>query len=137
MLQQEGFTPFITPDLARQEILFGTGFNPRGDSTQIYSIANSDLSLIATAEITLGGLLSGETLEAERLPLLYAGVSHCFRTEAGSAGRESRGLYRVHQFSKVEMFAFTLPEQSNAMHDRLLKIEENIFQELEVPYRVL
>jgi seryl-tRNA synthetase len=137
VLQKEGFTPFITPDLARQEILDGIGFNPRGASTQIYSIAGSELSLIATAEITLGGLLAGEILEEEQLPLLYAGISHCFRTEAGSAGRESRGLYRVHQFSKVEMFAFTRPEDSDAMHERLLAIEERIFQELEVPYRVV
>jgi seryl-tRNA synthetase len=137
LLQQEGFTPFITPDLARQEILFGTGFNPRGDSTQIYNIEGTDLSLVATAEITLGGLLSGEVIEAEKLPVLYAGVSHCFRTEAGSAGRESRGLYRVHQFSKVEMFAFTLPEESDAMHQRILGVEERIYRELGVPYRVL
>jgi seryl-tRNA synthetase len=137
LLIEEGFTPFITPDLARREILDGIGFNPRGDSTQIYSIAGSDLSLIATAEITLGGLLAGEILEEDRLPLLYAGISHCFRTEAGSAGRESRGLYRVHQFSKAEMFAFTRPEESDAMHARLLAIEERIFQELEVPFRVL
>jgi seryl-tRNA synthetase len=137
LLRAEGFTPFITPDVARQEILDGIGFNPRGESTQIYNIADSDLSLIATAEITLGGLLAGEILEEDQLPLLYAGISHCFRTEAGSAGRESRGLYRVHQFSKVEMFAFTRPEESDAMHARLLAIEERIFQELEVPFRVL
>ncbi len=137
ILQQEGFTPFITPDVARQEILFGTGFNPRGESTQIYNIEGTDLSLVATAEITLGGLLSGEVIDAERLPLLYAGVSHCFRTEAGSAGRESRGLYRVHQFTKAEMFAFTLPEQSDAMHERLLAIEERIYRELDIPYRVV
>ena len=137
LLREEGFTPFITPDLARQDILRGTGFNPRGESTQIYSIQDSDLSLVATAEITLAGLLAGEIIEAERLPLLYAGVSHCFRTEAGSAGRESRGLYRVHQFTKVEMFAFCVPEQSEALHQRLLAIEERIFQRLEIPYRVV
>ena len=134
---EEGFTLFTTPDMARRSILDGIGFNPRGESTQIYNIENSDLSLIATAEITLGGLLSGEVLEAEKLPLLYAGLSHCFRTEAGSAGRESRGLYRVHQFTKVEMFAFTRPEDSEAMHDRLRKIEERIFKELEIPFRVV
>ncbi len=136
LLQEEGFTLFTTPDLARREILDGIGFNPRGESTQIYSIENSDLSLVATAEITLGGLLAGMTLEAEQLPLLYAGVSHCFRTEAGSAGRESRGLYRVHQFTKVEMFAFTRPEQSAEMHERFVSIEEKIYQQLEVPYQV-
>jgi seryl-tRNA synthetase len=137
LLRKEGFTVFITPDLARREILAGTGYNPRGESTQIYSIENSDLSLVATAEITLGGLLAGETLEAERLPLLYAGVSHCFRTEAGSAGRESRGLYRVHQFTKVEMFAFTRPEESEAAHERIVAVEEKIYRELGIPYRVV
>lgn len=137
ILQEEGFTMFITPDLARQKILHGIGFNPRGESTQIYNIENSDLSLIATAEITLGGLLSGEVLDAEKLPILWAGISHCFRTEAGSAGRESRGLYRVHQFSKVEMFAFTRPEDSEAMHERFVGIEEKIYQALEIPYRVV
>ena len=136
-LRAEGFTLFQTPDLARREILDGIGFNPRGESTQIYNIADSDLSLVATAEITLGGLLAGQIIPAERLPLCYAGVSHCFRTEAGSAGRESRGLYRVHQFTKVEMFAFTTPEQSEAMHERILGIEEAIYQELNLPYRVM
>lgn len=137
ILQEEGFTLFTTPDLARQEILSGIGFNPRGESTQIYNIEDSDLSLVATAEITLGGLLAGETLDAEQLPLLMAGISHCFRTEAGSAGRESRGLYRVHQFTKAEMFAFTLPEQSEAMHQRFVDIEERIYRTLEIPYRVV
>lgn len=137
VLRREGFTIFATPDLARREILAGTGYNPRGESTQIYSIENSDLSLVATAEITLGGLLAGETLEAEHLPLLYGGVSHCFRTEAGAAGRESRGLYRVHQFTKVEMFAFCHPDESDAIHHRIVGIEEKIYQELGVPYRVV
>ena len=137
LLQEEGFTPFITPDLARQDILDGIGFNPRGESTQIYSIAGSDLSLVATAEITLGGLLAGTVQDAEELPLLYAGLSHCFRTEAGSAGRESRGLYRVHQFTKVEMFAYARPEESEAMHQRFLEIEERIYRELGVPYQVV
>jgi seryl-tRNA synthetase len=137
LLRREGFTLFATPDLARREILAGTGYNPRGESTQIYSIENTDLSLVATAEITLGGLLAGETLEAGRLPLLYGGVSHCFRTEAGAAGRESRGLYRVHQFTKVEMFAFCHPDDSEAIHQRIVGIEEKIYQELGVPYRVV
>ncbi len=137
LLREEGFTIFMTPDLARQSILQGIGFNPRGDSTQIYSVENSDLSLIATAEITLGGLLADQILPEEKLPLLYAGFSHCFRTEAGAAGRESRGLYRVHQFSKIEMFAFTHPEQSEAMHEKMREIEERIYQDLGIPYRVL
>ena len=137
ILQEEGFTLLITPDLARREILDGIGFNPRGESTQIYNIENSDLSLVATAEITLGGLLAGTTLDAEQVPLLMAGMSHCFRTEAGSAGRESRGLYRVHQFTKVEMFAFVRPEESESMHERFVAIEERIYQELGVPYQVM
>lgn len=137
ILQEEGFTPFITPDLARQEILDGTGYNPRGQETQIYSIANSDLCLIATSEITLGGRLAHALFQEEELPILHAGVSHCFRTEAGAAGRESRGLYRVHQFSKVEMFIFAHPEQSEAMHQKMLAIEERIYQELDIPYRVV
>jgi len=113
LLMGEGFTPMTTPDLARNEILEGVGFNPRGEETQIYSIENTDLSLVGTAEITLGGMLSGQTIDAEDLPMKYCGISHCFRTEAGAAGRASRGLYRVHQFTKIEMFAFTLPEQSD------------------------
>ncbi|MBI3993382.1 MAG: serine--tRNA ligase [Candidatus Lambdaproteobacteria bacterium] len=137
VLQEHGFTLYTTPDVARQDILSGIGFNPRGESTQIYNIENSDLSLVATAEITLGGLLAGDILDAEQLPMLCGGISHCFRTEAGSAGRESRGLYRVHQFTKIEMFAFTRPEESEAMHQRFVDIEEEIYQRLEVPYRVV
>lgn len=133
----EGFTPYVTPDLARAEILEGIGFNPRGEETQIYSIANSDLCLVGTAEITLGGLYADTILEEEQLPVLMAGISHCFRTEAGAAGRESKGLYRVHQFTKLEMFAITRPEDSDAMHERLLAIEERIYQGLELPYRVV
>ncbi len=136
-LIKEGFTPVITPDLAREQILAGIGFNPRGEETQIYSVANTDLCLIATAEITLGGMLSDAILEEAKLPLKLAGVSHCFRTEAGAAGRESKGLYRVHQFTKVEMFAFTSPEESEKVHDKFLSLEEKLFQGLGVPYRVL
>ncbi|NLF08691.1 MAG: serine--tRNA ligase [Pirellulaceae bacterium] len=136
-LLHEGFTPVTTPDLARNDVLSGIGFIPRGPETQIYSIENSDLSLIATAEITLGGMLAGQTLEAESLPKLFCGISHCFRTEAGAHGRATRGLYRVHQFTKIEMFAFTLPEQSEAMLDRLRDIECRLFDGLEIPYRVV
>lgn len=136
-LTDEGFTPIITPDLAREEILSGTGFTPRGEETQIYSVENTDLCLIATAEITLAGTHADEILDASELPILYAGLSHCFRTEAGAGGRATRGLYRVHQFTKVEMFAFCLPEESEALHQRFLATEEKIFQGLEVPYRVL
>lgn len=137
LLIEEGFTPTITPDLARGEILQGVGFIPRGPETQIYSIENFDLNLVATAEITLGGMYSGVTLDAEDLPLKICGISHCFRTEAGAAGRASRGLYRVHQFTKVEMFAFTLPDQSEDMHNYFCDLECKIFDGLGLPYRVI
>lgn len=136
-LRAVGFSPVMTPDLAKASILDGIGFNPRGAETQIYSIENTDLCLIATAEITLGGMLSDEIIDAKDLPLKYVGVSHCFRTEAGAAGRESKGLYRVHQFTKIEMFAFTTPEGSEAMHDEFLGLEERLFQGLGIPYRVV
>jgi seryl-tRNA synthetase len=137
ILMGRGYQPTITPDLARDEMLVGTGFIPRGPETQIYSVEDSDLSLIATAEITLAGSLADEILQENELPIRLAGLSHCFRTEAGSHGRASRGLYRVHQFTKVEMFAFTTPEQSDAMHAEMLEIEEQIFQGLGLPYRVV
>ena len=138
-LVKEGFTPVITPDLARNSILEGIGFTPRGHETQIYSVENTDLSLVGTAEITLGGMHADEILETSKLPLKYVGLSHCFRTEAGAAGRASKGLYRVHQFTKIEMFAFTEGDLavSGAMHLELLRIEEEIFQALGLPYRVL
>jgi seryl-tRNA synthetase len=123
--------------LARNEILEGIGFIPRGPETQIYSIENTDMSLVATAEITLGGMLAGQVLDAETLPKKYCGLSHCFRTEAGAHGRESRGLYRVHQFTKIEMFAFTLPEDSEKTLDELRGLECRLFDGLGVPYRVV
>jgi seryl-tRNA synthetase len=137
LLIAEGFTPTITPDLARNEILQGTGYIPRGPETQIYSIADSDLSLVATAEITLGGLLSDTILEAEQLPIKVCGISHCYRTEAGAGGRAARGLYRVHQFTKVEMFAFTLPDASDAMLDYFCELECKLFDGLGIAYRVV
>lgn len=137
MLVKEGFVPTITPDMARTEILHGVGFIPRGPETQIYSIENTDLNLVATAEITLGGMYAGKTLEAESLPQLFCGISHCYRTEAGAAGRASRGLYRVHQFTKVEMFAFTLPEDSEATLNKFRDLECKIFDGLKIPYRVV
>jgi seryl-tRNA synthetase len=135
----KGFKPITTPDLARNSILEGIGFTPRGPETQVYSVENSDLSLIGTAEVTLGGMHTDEILDEAALPLKYVGLSHCFRTEAGAAGRASKGLYRVHQFTKVEMFAFTAgtPEASGAVHQEILAIEEEIFTELDIPYRVL
>ena len=137
VLLGEGFTLTTTPDLARNEVLEGIGFIPRGPETQIYSIEDSDLSLVATAEITLGGLLSGQILDEEKLPVKVCGVSHCFRTEAGAHGRATKGLFRVHQFTKVEMFAFTLPEQSDAVLESIRGIECRIFDGLGIPYRVI
>ncbi len=136
-LIDRGFTPIVTPDLARNSILEGIGFTPRGVETQVYSIEDSDLSLVGTAEITLGGMHADDVLDEAALPIKYVGLSHCFRTEAGAAGRASRGLYRVHQFTKVEMFAFGTPESSGAIHAEMLAIEEDIFQSLDIPYRVL
>src|ERR671917_1546353 len=137
ILMERGYEPTVTPDLARDEALVGTGFIPRGPETQIYSVEDSDLSMIATAEITLAGQHTDEILDEAQLPLRYAGLSHCFRTEAGSHGRASRGLYRVHQFTKVEMFAFTTPEGSEAIHDEMVEVEERIFRGLGLPYRVV
>jgi seryl-tRNA synthetase len=137
ILTERGYQPTITPDLARDQMLVGTGFIPRGPETQIYSVEDSDLSLIATAEIPLAGQHAEEIIEERELPLRYAGLSHCFRTEAGSHGRASRGLYRVHQFTKVEMFAFTTPDQSDDIHNEMVEIEERIFQGLGLPYRVV
>lgn len=136
-LVSRGFVPVITPDLAQTSILQGIGFIPRGPETQIYSVENTELNLIATAEITLGGMLADQVIEAEELPLKMVGVSHCFRTEAGAAGRASKGLYRVHQFTKIEMFAFTLPDQSSTIHEELRQLECELFDGLEIPYRVV
>jgi seryl-tRNA synthetase len=136
-LVAEGYTPIITPDLARTEVLEGIGFIPRGPEAQIYAVENTDLCLIATAEITLGGMHKDQILDELQLPIKYVGLSHCFRTEAGAPGRDTRGLYRVHQFTKVEMFAFTTPDQSEDVHRELLAIEEKIFQGLGLPYQVI
>jgi len=136
-LIREGFTPMITPDLARGDVLKGIGFIPRGPETQIYSVENHDLNLVATAEITLGGLYAGQIVDADDLPIKLCGISHCFRTEAGAAGRASRGLYRVHQFTKVEMFGFTKPDQSDDMLKYFCNLECDIFDGLGIPYRVL
>jgi len=133
----EGFAPTSTPDLARNDVLEGVGYIPRGPETQIYSVENSDLSLVATAEITLGGMMAGQIVDAEDLPIKLCGISHCFRTEAGAHGRATRGLYRVHQFTKVEMFAFTLPDDSEAMLARLRDLECKLFDGLGIPYRVV
>ncbi len=136
-LVEKGFVPFATPDLAKDEILFGTGYNPRGPEQQIYSIENTDLSLVATAEIPMGGYHMNEVIPENELPLKYAALSHCYRVEAGSYGRHSAGLYRVHQFTKVEMFVYSTPESSEAMHTELKNIEVEIFKDLGVPFRVV
>ena len=130
---------FIQPSKleSAREVLQGIGFIPRGPETQIYSIENSDLSLVATAEITLGGLMAGQTIDAEDLPIKICGISHCFRTEAGAHGRATRGLFRVHQFTKVEMFAYTLPGESDDMLDYLRDLQCRIFDGLGIPYRVV
>jgi seryl-tRNA synthetase len=137
MCLQEGFTPFTTPDLAKDKILLGVGFNPRGEETQIYSVENTDLNLVGTAEITMGGYHMDEIIDEKDLPKKYVAFSHCYRTEAGSYGRHSAGLYRVHQFSKVEMFAYTLPEKSEEMHTYFKEMEVKIFKGLGVPFRVV
>ena len=136
-LIREGFTPMITPDVAREEIVAGHGFNPRGPESNIYAVEGTDLCLVATAEFTLGGYNAGRVVGLEQLPIKSAGLCHCFRREAGAAGQFSKGLYRVHQFTKVEMFVFCLPTDSEAMLDTLIGIEEKIFQGLEIPYRIV
>lgn len=137
ILRKHGFTTFITPDIAREEILKGIGFNPRGNESNVYAIEDEGTCLVATAEITLGGYHSGEILDKSKLPLMYCGLSHCFRREAGAAGQFSKGLYRVHQFDKVEMFVYCLPEQSDSLHEKLRLIEEEIFSGLGLPFRVV
>ncbi len=134
---KHGYTLMETPDLAKDGILSGIGFNPRGPETQVYSIEQSDLSLIGTAEITMGGYHAGEILDLSDGPKKYVALSHCFRTEAGAYGRESKGLYRVHQFTKLEMFVFCKPEESEAMHQEVLAIEREIADGLGLPYRVI
>lgn len=136
-LAKKRFLSVITPDLARERFYLGTGYSPKGSEAQTYQIAESDLGLIATGEVTLAGLHSDEAIDASRLPLRYAGYSHCFRQEAGSYGKYSKGLYRVHQFTKVEMFVYSRPEDSPKMHQEILAEEEAIWQELGIPYRVL
>ncbi|MEA2313203.1 MAG: seryl-tRNA synthetase [Solirubrobacteraceae bacterium] len=136
LLGARGFTPAIPPVLVREEALFGTGFLPDTEQ-QIYRLADDALYLAGTAEVPLASLHAGEMLEESELPLRYAGFSPCFRREAGAAGRDTRGMFRVHQFDKVEMFTFVRPEDAAEEHERLLAIEEEILQALGVPYRVV
>jgi seryl-tRNA synthetase len=135
-LEPEGFIPVVPPVLVREEPLFWTGFLPT-DRAQIYEIANDDLFLIGTSEVSLAALHAEDVFAEADLPRRYAGFSTCFRREAGAAGRDTRGIFRVHQFDKVEMFSFVRPEDSAAEHERILSIEELILKELGIPYRVV
>jgi len=134
---KQGFVPFSTPDLAKREVLEGLGFNPRGEATNVYNVENTDLSLIGTAEITMGGYHMNEILDEKELPKKYVAVSHCYRTEAGAYSKYSKGIFRVHQFTKIEMFQYVLPEKSEDAHQELLEIEKEIFKGLKIPFRVV
>ncbi len=136
VLHGHGFQPVIPPVLIREQALYGTGFLPDTEQ-QIYRLADDPLYLAGTSEVPLASLHAQEIIDEERLPVRYAGFSPCFRREAGSAGRDTRGIFRVHQFDKVEMFSYVVPEESVAEHDRLLAIEEEILQALQIPYRVV
>jgi seryl-tRNA synthetase len=136
LVREEGHEPVIPPVLVREEALVGTGFLP-GDRDQIYEVPKDELFLVGTSEVPLAALHADEILTAERLPIRYAGFSPCFRREAGAGGRDTRGIFRVHQFDKVEMFSFVEPSKSAEEHERLLAIEERILAELEIPYRVV
>jgi len=136
-LSKEGFSPVITPDLAKSRYYLGTGYMPKGDEAQTYTIEGEDLGLIATAEVALAGSHADEIIPEDKLPLKYVGYSHCFRKEAGAYGKYSKGLYRVHEFSKVEMFIYCKPEESENFHKLILKMEEEICQELGLAYRVV
>jgi seryl-tRNA synthetase len=132
----DGFEPVIPPVLVREQALFGTGYFPDTEQ-QIYHLPADDLYLVGTSEVALASLHAGEILDADQLPLRYAGFSSCFRREAGAAGKDTRGIFRVHQFDKVEMFSFSEPDAARDEHQRLLAIEESIMTELEIPYRVV
>src|SRR5215213_4476389 len=135
-LDQRGFTPVIPPVLVREHALVGTGMLPDTEQ-QIYRVQDDELYLVGTSEVPLASLHAGEILAGAELPRRYAGFSPCFRREAGAAGKDTQGLFRVHQFDKVEMFSFVEPEESRAEHERLLAIEEEILGALEIPYRVV
>jgi seryl-tRNA synthetase len=136
LLEGKGLTPVVPPVLVREQALYGSGFLPDTEQ-QIYSVADDDLFLAGTSEVPLASLHAGQILEAGSLPRRYAGFSTCFRREAGAAGKDTRGIFRVHQFDKVEMFSFVEPERSGEEHERLLAIEEEILGALEIPYRVV
>lgn len=134
---KRGFVPMHTPDLARSRFYLGTGYNPRGDEAQTYEIEGEDLGLIATSEVTMAGYHADEILDVDTMPLKYIALSHCFRKEAGAYGKYSKGLYRTHQFTKLEMFIYCREEEAAAFHDEILAIEKEIMEQLEIPYRVL
>jgi len=136
ILAEEGFTPVVPPVLVREEALYGSGFFP-GEREMIYEVERDELFLVGTSEVTLAALHADEIIEPDALPLRYAGISTCFRREAGAAGKDTRGIFRVHQFDKVEMFAFVEPAMARSEHERLLAIEERILGGLEIPYRVV
>ena len=137
-ITQKGFTYMTVPHMVNQRTMTGTGFAPRtSDQSDEYAIEDEDLALIATAEIPLTGYHADEIIEEEKLPLLYAGLSPCYRREAGASGKHTRGLFRVHQFNKLEMYTFTLPEQSAEMHERILAIEEELWQAMGISYHVI
>ncbi|KAA0038695.1 serine--tRNA ligase [Cucumis melo var. makuwa] len=136
-VMKRGFTPLITPEIVRSTVVEKCGFQPRGENTQVYSIEGSDQCLIGTAEIPVGGIHMDSILSESSLPLKYVAYSHCFRTEAGAAGAATRGLYRVHQFSKVEMFIFCRPEESESYHEELIRIEEDLFSSLGLHFKTL
>jgi seryl-tRNA synthetase len=135
-VRAEGFEPVVPPVLVREGPLKGTGFFP-GEREMIYEVERDELFLVGTSEVPLAALHAGDILDAAALPIRYAGISTCFRREAGAAGKDTRGIFRVHQFDKVEMFSFVLPSESDAEHERILAIEEGILQALEIPYRVV
>ncbi len=137
ILKKHDFTILQTPDIAKTTILDGIGFNPRGKESNIYCIENENLALIGTSEIPLGGYYANSIIPKETLPIKIAGISHCFRKEAGATGTYSKGLYRVHQFTKLEMFVFCNPEESEEIHNQLLTIEEEIYTTLTIPYRIV
>jgi seryl-tRNA synthetase len=135
-LVQRGFTPVLPPVLVREDAMYGTGFFPT-EEANIYAIERDDLYLTGTSEVALAAMHGEEILDEDALPIRYTGYSTCFRREAGAAGKDTRGMFRVHQFDKVEMFVFTKPEWSREEHDRLLEIEEELIAELDIPYRVV
>ena len=137
-LVAKGLTFMTVPNMVNQRTMTGTGFAPRtSDQSDEYSIEGEDLSLIATAEIPLTGYHADEIIDEDKLPLMYAGLSPCYRKEAGASGKHTRGLFRVHQFNKLEMYAFALPEKSQEIHQQILEIEEEIWQELGIAYRII